>query len=1379
MPTPVAGEYSYILGTVVDYQAIPAAKVVAEPQFGVVGSVVKLDGRGSTDEEGATLTYEWEFVSTPIGSHVAVEGFRSIDPDGSVVSFSPDVVGEYVVGLKVSNGTFTSSQAKAATSIRAILVPHAQGLVPDGKFFWSYIRDVWAEVENREVFETLWSALIQIVGADLLKLYQVDFNKSIRDIQDLYQRRWLSYEPKLVLEADSLSMFLGLHAAGNDATTRQVGTEGRAVILSPDEVIVILGSRFQNVSGETLTITHSLDAGNVGEYALLGPNLTKTGFKLSPAADALSPTSDKLITGSSIHFSFQSTVWTYPVGTFNSVVVGDVIHYPTGPNAGFYRITEKTSTTVTVHKSPPSFSDATTSLTYQANVYRPVGYKVSQPVSDFIDTVFIPLSSAPDVGDLAAGRVIVVGGQTYKIIRTLEDSDQLVPFVALTVEPKVPANLVSLNWRTPHTLVSETQNFDELGVSAGDRLLVDVVQDGSETTVEVVAQVVGAQGDRLGFILTDEAPVAGEVPSIPNQTYVDLADGFGITQAVEGIDGTLTLAGMAQEMETEISSLRFQRTYLNSELTPESDIEVAGLTFSLRPRTVIRNSRIPVETELRSIPLLQEYIEQPSFFERDGSVFVVAKNGFEKEVPRKPVLLTENIDFVVDAELAYEGEMTFEPGSNVVSEQGDFIDRGIRPGDTFIVDAPSSLVGEYLIKSVDSAKQLTLVSAVPAYAESVVTADVRVERTKGGSFLRFSPGTFSAALPAPDRLWGEVSFFDNSSAIEDNFGILVGLKKEDLDSVSPAINYRQAVAGVMFALTKGSAMEKVRLGAQILLGLPFAEHRGVIRSIENDYRLNTSGDAILGRLLIEDVDASGNPEGILRVYTFPVDADSDLAGIDTNPETDEPYKVGDIVETFSALSKGVEITDYKTNPLTTGPVELVLQQFHSVKLRANDSIFSLKELALVSDFLKKITPAYVSFYVTSATEVADDIDIEDVVSMKFAHDPVALVDNASFSIPPALMFDSKNFNGISQIREYDGVLSIRRSGRDAETTFGSDDVTIVAGGVIDPRAAREEFEAPLMHAGDYLLFLSGPNTGLYEISTVVDDTTVTLAGAPAAGFATAEDQSYALLRKVSPTIFEGTAAVTNGNDSITLTHPDYVSLKTRGVSVGDWVVLSDGTDVARYLVAEVLESTSGVWDIITLDQNAGIPTGSYDCRIERPVLLTSNVETFEVTSTGVENITATDNVLNGLASIGDELHIDGVPYTIFDSVNLWVTPIIPAGTHDAVLVRKGRGETPITWDQSRFDPLDSVELSLTDPGGSASCTNGSSEVTLSSFNPRDQLLARPGDLLVLTSGTNSTVDVGYGPGVYPVVEVSSTILGLSVALGTTETVGWKLIRRAS
>lgn len=134
--------YEFSEASVDEVAQIPFSAVLASPQFAVIGGVVVLNGQGSQDPLDAELTYTWSFDTIPIGSLVKTEPFKSISDDTSIVSFSPDIVGVYKVSLVVNNGTFQSIPAIISVDVRAALLPDGRGLVPDGKFIWSYIRDV-------------------------------------------------------------------------------------------------------------------------------------------------------------------------------------------------------------------------------------------------------------------------------------------------------------------------------------------------------------------------------------------------------------------------------------------------------------------------------------------------------------------------------------------------------------------------------------------------------------------------------------------------------------------------------------------------------------------------------------------------------------------------------------------------------------------------------------------------------------------------------------------------------------------------------------------------------------------------------------------------------------------------------------------------------------------------------------------------------------------------------------------------------------------------------------------------------------------------------------------------------------------------------------
>ncbi len=70
-----------------------------------VNNTVNLDGSGSTDADGDSLSYAWEMLSKPVSSAASLNGATSAQP-----SFTPDISGEYSIGLVVSDGTDSSEQ---------------------------------------------------------------------------------------------------------------------------------------------------------------------------------------------------------------------------------------------------------------------------------------------------------------------------------------------------------------------------------------------------------------------------------------------------------------------------------------------------------------------------------------------------------------------------------------------------------------------------------------------------------------------------------------------------------------------------------------------------------------------------------------------------------------------------------------------------------------------------------------------------------------------------------------------------------------------------------------------------------------------------------------------------------------------------------------------------------------------------------------------------------------------------------------------------------------------------------------------------------------------------------------------------------------------
>lgn len=85
-----------------DDNAAPLAEA-GEDQEVLVGDLVTLDGTGSTDPEGAALTFAWTLEAAPSGSLAALDA-----PAAALPAFEADLPGTYVASLVVRDGSRAS-----------------------------------------------------------------------------------------------------------------------------------------------------------------------------------------------------------------------------------------------------------------------------------------------------------------------------------------------------------------------------------------------------------------------------------------------------------------------------------------------------------------------------------------------------------------------------------------------------------------------------------------------------------------------------------------------------------------------------------------------------------------------------------------------------------------------------------------------------------------------------------------------------------------------------------------------------------------------------------------------------------------------------------------------------------------------------------------------------------------------------------------------------------------------------------------------------------------------------------------------------------------------------------------------------------------------
>lgn len=88
---------------------------------------VALDGGGSHDANGDPITYSWRVISRPVGSAAALQPLNDAQPD-----FTPDVAGDYIFGLTVTDSNAASSSEDNVTvTVNVGNVPPVADAGPD------------------------------------------------------------------------------------------------------------------------------------------------------------------------------------------------------------------------------------------------------------------------------------------------------------------------------------------------------------------------------------------------------------------------------------------------------------------------------------------------------------------------------------------------------------------------------------------------------------------------------------------------------------------------------------------------------------------------------------------------------------------------------------------------------------------------------------------------------------------------------------------------------------------------------------------------------------------------------------------------------------------------------------------------------------------------------------------------------------------------------------------------------------------------------------------------------------------------------------------------------------------------------------------------
>jgi hypothetical protein len=274
--------------------------------------------------------------------------------------------------------------------------------------------------------------------------------------------------------------------------------------------------------------------------------------------------------------------------------------------------------------------------------------------------------------------------------------------------------------------------------------------------------------------------------------------------------------------------------------------------------------------------------------------------------------------------------------------------------------------------------------------------DFFMDTVRGSTCIRFDESVWNVGegqpIPVP-RLWAEYTFLDNRPTVEANFGIPVQFTLDDLSQLPATVDYLSAVQGLWYSYLNGPTIFDLRVGTQVLLGLPFAEVTGVITEIRTDYSPNT------GRILIQDA----NDPPIVREYVFPV-----TLSMEINPATGKTYVEGDTVQQFAPLVTGVSVLDWVNDPdwfqgyLSQGVFEEI-QKFFTFSVKVNSAIFNLSALIFVKNFLYNIKPTYTSPLFVVEEDLFDTIEVTDFITLT-GH--LSLEVGAVYGVKQTTSFDS-------------------------------------------------------------------------------------------------------------------------------------------------------------------------------------------------------------------------------------------------------------------------------------------------------------------------------------------------------------------------------------
>lgn len=233
-----------------------------------VGTLVTVDGSGSSDANSDTLKYSWSLTSKPLGSIAALSSATVSKP-----TFTVDVAGSYILSLVVNDGKVDSS-AVTVTVTATTSVPNTAPVANAGNgqnvALGSLVTlDGSASSDaNNDSLTYLWSLTSKPIGS-IAVLSSLSSQKPtfIADVAGTYLFSLIVNDSK----ANSQAVAVAVTAAPSSVDTNfaPVANAGNAKTVSVGTLVELDGSASSDANSDTLTYSWTLTAKPNGSSAIL------------------------------------------------------------------------------------------------------------------------------------------------------------------------------------------------------------------------------------------------------------------------------------------------------------------------------------------------------------------------------------------------------------------------------------------------------------------------------------------------------------------------------------------------------------------------------------------------------------------------------------------------------------------------------------------------------------------------------------------------------------------------------------------------------------------------------------------------------------------------------------------------------------------------------------------------------------------------------------------------------------------------------------------------------------------------------------------------------------------------------------------------------